>query len=146
MQIKNIVSAVIEKDGKILLVQEAKENVKGKWNIPSGHLENGESVIDAVKREVKEESGYDVNVLHMLGIYESFSKEKHYIRFNFACNSLGKISEYDKDEILDVKWFTWKEIAELPDEQLRSAKIVRQILEDFRNNIKIPLDRVSKVD
>lgn len=52
-----VIGGLIEKDNKFLLVQEAKENCKGKWNIPAGHIEVNESVIDCLKREVKEETG-----------------------------------------------------------------------------------------
>ena len=52
-----VIGGLIEKDNKFLLVQEAKEKCKGKWNIPAGHIEINESVIDCLKREIKEETG-----------------------------------------------------------------------------------------
>ena len=55
-----IVGCVIEKDGKYLLVQEAQEKCYGKWNLPAGHLDPNETIIDAAKREAKEETGCDV--------------------------------------------------------------------------------------
>lgn len=48
-----VVGGIIEKDGKFLLVQEGKEECRGKWNIPAGHLEPNETILDGVKREVK---------------------------------------------------------------------------------------------
>ena len=54
-----VIGGLIEKDDKFLLVQEAKENCKGKWNIPAGRMEVNESVIDCLKREIKEETGCD---------------------------------------------------------------------------------------
>ncbi len=48
------------KKNKFLLVQEAKEKCKGKWNIPAGRMEVNESVIDCLKREIKEETGCDI--------------------------------------------------------------------------------------
>ena len=55
-----VISGLIEKENNFLLVQEAKEKCKGKWNIPAGHLEVNESVIDCLKREIKEETGCDI--------------------------------------------------------------------------------------
>ena len=57
-----IVGGVLEKDGKYLLVQEAQEKCYGKWNLPAGHLDPNETIIEAAKREIKEESGLDVEL------------------------------------------------------------------------------------
>ena len=55
-----VVGGVLEKDGKYLLVQEAQERCRGKWSIPAGRLDMNETILDAAKREIKEESGLDV--------------------------------------------------------------------------------------
>ena len=68
-----VVGAIIEKDGKILLVQETKPAVKGMWNHPAGWLEVNEDPKEAVKREIKEETGFDFEPKNILGIY-SLSK------------------------------------------------------------------------
>lgn len=61
-EVKVIVGTVIEKDGKYLLVQEAQEKCRGKWNLPAGHLDPGETMVDGAKREAKEETGCDVEL------------------------------------------------------------------------------------
>ena len=58
---KIIVGGVIEKDGKVLLVQEKQDECYGKWNIPAGHLDCNESIIEGARREIKEEVGIDIN-------------------------------------------------------------------------------------
>ena len=55
-----IVGGIIEKDGKILLVQEKKKSCYGKWNIPAGHLEPNESIMHGAIREIKEETGMEI--------------------------------------------------------------------------------------
>ena len=57
---KIIVGGIIEKDGKVLLVQEKQEECYGKWNIPAGHLDCNESLIEGAIREIKEETGIDI--------------------------------------------------------------------------------------
>ena len=49
-----VVGAIIENNGKILLVKEAKKIARGLWNQPAGWLDQGEDMVEAVKREVKE--------------------------------------------------------------------------------------------
>lgn len=69
-----VVGAILEKNGKILLVKEIKSIAKDKWNHPAGWLDVGENPIDEVKREVKEETGFDFVPKNILGIY-SLSKQ-----------------------------------------------------------------------
>ena len=63
-----IVGGVIEKDGKFLLVQEAQERCRGKWNIPAGHLDPNETVLEGAKREAFEECGCKVEITGVLQI------------------------------------------------------------------------------
>ena len=59
---KVIVGGIIEKNGKYLLVQEAKEKCYKKWNFPAGHLDFNESLEQGAIREIKEETGCDVEL------------------------------------------------------------------------------------
>ena len=93
-----VVGAIIEKDGKILLVQETKPAVKGMWNHPAGWLDVKENPLDAVKREVKEETGFDFAPENVLGIY-SFAKPEagvvhHAVKIIFIGKILGEHGEY----------------------------------------------------
>ena len=64
------VSTVVVKDGKLLVVQEGKNNYGqlDTWNFPAGHVESGESLVDAAIREAKEESGYTVVIDGVLSV------------------------------------------------------------------------------
>lgn len=64
--LKIIVGTLITKDNKVLLVTEKKEGVKGLLNLPAGHLENDESLIEGAIREAKEETGYDINITGLI--------------------------------------------------------------------------------
>ena len=59
---KVYVSTIIEKDNKYLMIKENKK-IYVKWNFPSGHVEENEYIIDAAKREVKEGTNKDVEIL-----------------------------------------------------------------------------------
>ena len=68
---KIVVAAVIEKDGKYLLIKEKLSDGIEKWIVPGGKVEFGEKLEDAVKREIKEETNLDIEILEFLDFYEA---------------------------------------------------------------------------
>ena len=98
---------IIDKEGKILLARSHKWF--DRYTLPGGHIEVGESIVDAVKREVKEEVGLDVEVVEMLLVQEAifapeFYKKKHFIFIDFYCRSKDQQVSLDQDEIQDYIW------------------------------------------
>ena len=98
---------IVNNEGKILLVKSHKWF--DKYTLPGGHIEVGESMIDAVRREVKEEVGLDVEVVEMLLIQEAvfapeFYKKKHFVFIDFYCKSKDQQVKLDQDEIQDFVW------------------------------------------
>ena len=105
-----IVGGVIEKDGKFLLVQEAKEKCRGKWNIPAGHLDPNETIFEGAKREVFEECGCRVEISGILQIGNKLVPDNAWVSVIFSTKLIEDNIKFDTDEILDVKWFTYEEI------------------------------------
>lgn len=114
-----VVGGVIEKDGKFLLVQEAQETCRGKWNIPAGHLDPNETIFDGTKREIKEETGCNVELTGILQIGNKVLKDNVVVSVIFQAKLLDNNITYDPNEILDVKWFTYEELINMK-EELRS--------------------------
>jgi ADP-ribose pyrophosphatase YjhB (NUDIX family) len=140
-----VVGAVAEKDGKILLVQEKKPQVYGLWNTPAGWLEKDENPMEGAKREVKEETGYDVKINSLLGVYVRSSSHDPDLIINkivFRASTIGGKLNFDKNEILDVKWFEPSEILNMKDSQLRG---IRKEIEDFVDDKNYPVDVVRSV-
>lgn len=123
MMVTIIVGGVIEKNGKFLLCQEAKEKCRGKWNIPAGHLEPNENIFQGAKREVLEETGCKVELTGILQIGNKVSENDVLMSVVFSTNLLEENIIYDKSEILDVKWFSYEEILNMKDE-LRSYDLI----------------------
>ncbi len=105
---KIICSGLIKKNGKYLLVKAKVGAPKGLWNNPGGHKDD-KSIEDAVKREVKEETGFDIEVGKLIGTY-IFSETKKYV---YETKIIGGKLECPPDEIEDAKWFTVNEIKKL---------------------------------
>lgn len=66
-----IVDVLIVDGDKFLLIEEGKPNRKGLYNLPGGHVEAHESLFEAAIRETKEETGYDIELTGIIGIYQS---------------------------------------------------------------------------
>ena len=118
---------IVNKEGKILLAKSHKWF--DKYTLPGGHIEIGETMEEAVKREVREEVGLEVEVVEFLTMQEAifakeFYKKRHFIFFDFLCRTGDKPVKVDQTEIQDYLWeypgqafnlnldsFTWKTIA-----------------------------------
>ncbi len=114
-----IVGGVLKKDNKYLLVQEAQEKCRGKWNLPAGHLDPNETIFDGAKREIYEECGFNVNLTGIAYIANQVLQDNTFIGIVFSTEIIDGEINFNKNEILDVKWFSYDEILEMRDE-LRS--------------------------
>jgi ADP-ribose pyrophosphatase YjhB (NUDIX family) len=137
-----VAGAVVEKDGKIILVQESKLPAYGLWNTPAGHMEKGESPLEGAKREVKEETGFDIEITGLVGVY--VGKSLYYpnrivAKIVFRGSVVGGKLQFNKNEILNVKWFTPSEILAMKDSELRG---IRKEIEDFVAGKNYPADVV----
>lgn len=137
-----IVGGVVEKDGKYLLVQEAKEKCRGKWNLTAGHLDPNETIFDAAKREVKEECGLDVELTGVCQIGNMKLENDLFVSIIFSTNVLGGDIKFNPDEILDTKWFTYEEILAMKD-QLRDTGLILGTIDNIRNDLVAPINIVK---
>ena len=85
------VGAVVVRDGRALIVKRAHEPRKGEWSLPGGLLELGESLQDAARREIKEETNLDVVVGPMLETFDRVHRDDagriryHFVIIDFVC-------------------------------------------------------------
>ena len=107
--VRSTVCAVIEKDGKILLVKRNHEPFNGCWALPGGHIDFGETAEHAVIREVKEETGLNFTP-KFLGYRDEIYKDInwHGEVLLFYGKTQGK-EKIDGKEIIDIKWFDTEE-------------------------------------
>jgi len=137
------VAAVIEKDGAYLLVEE--ETGAGlAFNQPAGHLEEGESLIDAVIRETLEESAWHFRPTHLVGVYlwKRPDKDATFLRFAFAGELAGFEAGRRLDEgIVAARWLTLDEVRASRDRH-RSPLVLRNI-EDHLAGRRYPLDLLA---
>jgi len=79
------VGAVVVRDGRALIIKRAHEPRKGEWSLPGGLLELGESLQDAVRREIKEETSLDIDVGPVIETFDRVHRDDHgKIRYHFV--------------------------------------------------------------
>lgn len=103
-----VVDAMVVKDKKILLVKRAL-NISngGKYGLIGGYLDRDETLEEAVKREAKEETGYIVKIVKLLGIVDNPNRkgeDRQNIAFVYLAKALEKVGSADK-ESTQVAWF-----------------------------------------
>ena len=107
------VGAVCVRDGELLLVRRAREPGAGRWSLPGGRVNAGETLRDAVAREVHEETGLVVEVGGLCGIAERMGTGWHFVILDFwAENPAGTTRA--GDDASAVAWVTAAELAQLP--------------------------------
>lgn len=130
-----IVGGVIKKDNKYLLVQEAKEKCRGKWNIPAGHLDPNETVFEGAKREVFEECGYNVELTGIACIGNRVMIDNEFLLIIFSTEIIDGEPKFNEQEILDLKWFSYEEIMQMHNELRSYDWITDAITAVEKNNI-----------
>ena len=109
------VGAVVVRDGKALIIKRAHEPRKGEWSLPGGLLELGESLQDAVRREIKEETSLDIEVGPVIETFDRVHRDDagkiryHFVIVDFVCwpNAGDAMPGSDAD---GVAWVTPGEI------------------------------------
>jgi len=137
------VAAVIHHQGKFLLVEEYDNN-QVVFNQPAGHLEAGESIINAVKREIFEETGLTLTPDYLCGIYyfHRADLKLYFLRFCFVIELESCLLSQPQDsEIIDNHWLSYEQIIE-KQPQLRSTMVL-ECIEDYLAGNKIPLSQLK---
>ena len=133
-----IVGGIVKNnDNKYLIIKERKEKYYGMYNLPAGHLEEKELLLDGTKREIKEETGYDVDIK---GIIQIGNTEK-FTSFIFYCEIISNQEEYNSDEILSVEWLTYEEIINIAD-KFRSPELTLDAIKRVEDNKIYSLDMI----
>ncbi|RDS83812.1 NUDIX hydrolase [Dyella monticola] len=139
------VACVVADRDRFLMVEEEVNGCVA-YNQPAGHLDDKETLQQAAVRETREETGWAVELTHLIGVHQWRSKEHGdvIVRFSFAAKPLS----HDPQQPLDVGirkalWLTRREIADLG-ERLRSPMVLMSI-DDWLAGQRLPLSIVSSL-
>lgn len=139
------VAAVIEQDNRFLIIEE-KVAGEIQYNQPAGHVEDGESFIDAVVRETLEEAARDFTPDYVTGVYlwKHPDNQESFIRIAFSGQVMAHHPERALDDgIITTHWMSRDDIATLGD-KLRSPMVLHCI-DDYIAGKQYPLDLLNHV-
>jgi ADP-ribose pyrophosphatase YjhB (NUDIX family) len=132
-------SVISDGGGRYLLVREAKVQTRGRWALPAGKLEVGETLAQAAAREALEEAGVEVEIDHLLGIWHCVETSEGFAVVNFVFAARVVAGEpTPSDEHPEVGWFTREKIAGL---DLR-GKHIDPALDAYEHGDAAPLPMV----
>jgi len=108
------VGAVVLAGNRVLLVLRGREPMKGEWSIPGGALELGETLEAALRREVLEETGLEVETQAIVEVLDKVVLDNgrvryHYVLIDFLCRVLGGTLKAGSDAD-DVRWIGHEEL------------------------------------
>ena len=138
MTISNSIKAIIIEGTKLLTVQLRSADGKEYYTLPGGKQKPDELILDALKREVLEETGLDVAPKKLLFIREGFREESHRIEMMFVCDIIGKNEKaelsYDPNQI-GTKWLSIDNILHENLEPADMRNIIKQYFLGKSNDI-----------
>ena len=96
--------ALVEQDGRILLGRRAEEPSRGLWDVPGGFLEEGEHPLDGLRRELREETGLEVEVRELLGFWMEFYGGRFVLCITWLAHAVGGTLA-PGDDMGELRWF-----------------------------------------
>lgn len=124
--VTSVVAVIVDEQERVLLTRRSIRPFKGMWVMPGGKIDLGEPILTALKREVDEEVGLEIEVGSLIDVFEHVTPGEencHYIILFYRCRPVHFDVQHNRDEVLEA---TWVPRHELP--QYRMPEGTRHIL------------------
>lgn len=112
------VGAIIIQDDRLLLVRRANPPLQGEWSLPGGLVEIGETTREAVRREIFEETGLEIEPLQLVEVFERILRDEegrieyHFVLVDYLCRLIsGEV--HAGSDVSDVRWSKLDELESL---------------------------------
>lgn len=106
------VGAVVVRDGRLLLVRRGRGVAMGAWSLPGGRVEHGETLVEAVRRELREETGLDGMPGALCGVAERRFPVHHFVILDYWVDAPHGTA-VPGDDAADVRWASGSQLGEL---------------------------------
>jgi 8-oxo-dGTP diphosphatase len=107
------VGAVAVDDGRLLMVRRATEPGLGRWSVPGGRVDPGETIQEAVVRELLEETGVEGVCMGLIGVAERIGETFHHVILDYAVEVLAPAPPTAGSDASEARWVPLRDVAEL---------------------------------
>jgi mutator protein MutT len=127
------VGGVVISDGRVLLIRRAGPPLQGRWSIPGGILEVGETLIEGVRRELAEETGIEVRVRTLIEVFERIDREPsgetqyHFVVLDYLCEAVRGTARAGSD-VTEVAWAAPSELGKYALTEI-AGRVIRKAFE-----------------
>ena len=108
-----VAGIAFDDDGRVLVVQRGRNPGRGLWTVPGGKVEWGEGLAEACQRELREETGLEVEVVELCYVAERMAEDYHFVILDYLCRVTGG-SLTPASDVSDALYVSAAELAELP--------------------------------
>ena len=105
--VTSVVAVIVDQDQQVLLTKRCVPPFQGEWVMPGGKIDLGEPIVEALKREVWEEVGLEVEVGRLIDVFEHVtpgSDNYHFIIIYYLCTPLYCDVNHNRDEVAEACW------------------------------------------
>ncbi|MDH3754908.1 MAG: NUDIX domain-containing protein [Acidimicrobiia bacterium] len=114
MRPETCAGAIVVADGRLLLIERATPPDQGRWSLPGGRVEGGESLGAAVEREVAEETGLRVECGRFVGWVEIIEPDRHFVVMDFDATPIDDGPIVAGSDAADARWVELGRVEEMP--------------------------------
>ena len=137
-----VVHAIVEDNGKLLLVKRAGPILEtGKWSLPSGFLDRDETAVECIVREVKEETGWDTEVIKLFKINTNPGRPKEdrqNVALEFTLKPLKQTGLPDK-EVSKAEWIPFNKLLPLDEFAFDHGETIKQFIDYLKKPFPLPI-------
>lgn len=133
--VHSAVKGLLVNSGKFLILKQKLNDGSHKWDLPGGRIKFGETPLDTLKREVKEEVGIDVEIQKPVGMWYFFRQNDGHqvVATTFLCKpitNIVKVGNEEDENIVEHRWVTFEEF--LTDEYDVSHESLKKMIEESK--------------